>query len=224
MAKILLVEDDRDLAMALEDRLIREHYLVEVVHDGDEALNRLKCSEYDAVILDWNLPNTPGIEILKQLRSLGRNTPVLLLTARDNLQDKEAGLDAGADDYLTKPFEPRELSARIRSMLRRAINQVSNVLSAGPFTLDPQNFTASKNDHELRLQPKEFALLELFMRHPNEVFSHEALLTRIWASDSDTSPDTVRVYVGTLRNKIDGDGKQSYIETVFRRGYKFKCD
>lgn len=222
MSKILVVEDDRDLAMALEDRLVREHYSVEVVHDGEEALTRLQCSDYDAVVLDWNLPKTSGIDILRELRKGGRLTPVLLLTARGDVQDKEQGLDSGADDYLTKPFEPREFSARVRSILRRNTQQTSNEVKAGPFVLDPVKFIAAKNGQELRLQPKEFALLELFMRHPNEVFSHDALLTRIWASDSDTSPDTVRVYVGTLRSKIDGDSEPSFIETVFRRGYRFK--
>ncbi len=224
MAKLLLVEDDRDLAMAIEDRLNREHYLVEVVHDGAEALHRLKSFAYDAVILDWNLPDTSGIAIVQELRQSGGKTPVLLLTARGAVDDKERGFDAGADDYLTKPFEPRELSARIRSLIRRGTQQTSNLLKAGPFTLDPQNFTVFRNEQELKLQPKEFALLELFLRHPGETFSHDALLSRVWASDADTNPDTIRVYVATLRGKIDDSERQSYIETVFRRGYKFNSN
>jgi DNA-binding response OmpR family regulator len=221
MAKILLVEDDYDLAFALTDRLKREHYSVEVVDEGDRALDLLKSFEYDAIILDWNLPNMSGLAILKELRGRGIRTPVLILTARTDVNDKAQGLDTGADDYLTKPFEPVELSARIRAMLRRGSNQPSNVITVGPFTLDPQRFTVLKDGKEIHLQPKEFALMELFMRNPGEVFSQEALLNRIWASDSETSPESVRVYIGNLRKKIDGDNQQSYIETVYKRGYWF---
>jgi DNA-binding response OmpR family regulator len=221
MAKILLVEDDYDLAFALTDRLKREHYAVEVADEGDRALDLLKSFEYDAVILDWNLPNMSGLAILKELRGRGNRTPVLILTARTDVHDKAQGLDTGADDYLTKPFEPVELSARIRAMLRRGSNQPSNVITVGPFTLDPQRFTVMKGGLEIHLQPKEFALMELFMRNPGEVFSQEAILNRIWASDSETSPESVRVYIGNLRKKIDGDNKQSYIETVYKRGYWF---
>lgn len=221
MAKILLVEDDGDLAFALKDRLKREHYTVEVVDDGDRALHLLKTFEYDAVILDWNIPNLSGISILKELRSRGVGTPVLLLTARADVHDKAQGLDTGADDYLTKPFDPIELSARVRAMLRRGNKQPSNVITVGPFTLDPQHFTVSKDGEQIYLQPKEFALLELFMRNPGEIFSQEALLNRVWSSESETSPESVRVCIGTLRKKIDGDQAQSYIETVFKRGYMF---
>jgi DNA-binding response OmpR family regulator len=221
MAKILLVEDDYDLAFALTDRLKREHYSVEVVDEGDRALLLLKSFEYDAVILDWNLPNMSGLAILKDLRSRGVRTPILILTARADVQDKAQGLDTGADDYLTKPFDPIELSARIRAMLRRGSNQPANIVTAGPFTLDPQHFTVFKAGKEIHLQPKEFALLELFMRHPGEIFSQEALLNRIWSSDSETSPESVRVYIGNLRKKIDGDDEQSHIQTAFKRGYWF---
>jgi DNA-binding response OmpR family regulator len=221
MAKLLLVEDDQDLAFALTDRLKREHYTVEVADDGDQAMHLLKCFEYDGVILDWNLPNMTGLTILKDLRDRGIRTPVLILTARSDVQDKAQGLDSGADDYLTKPFDPIELSARVRAMLRRGANLPTNVITAGPFTLDPQHFTVQKNGKEIHLQPKEFALLELFMRNPGEVFSQEALLSRIWASDSETSPESVRVYIGNLRKKIDDEDGQSYIETVFKRGYWF---
>ncbi len=221
MAKLLLVEDDQDLAFAVIDRLKREHYTVEVADDGDQALHLLRCGQYDAVILDWNLPNMSGLAILKDLRDRGVRTPVLLLTGRSDVQDKAQGLDSGADDYLTKPFDPIELSARIRAMLRRGTNQPTNVITAGPFSLDPQQFTVFKNGKEIHLQPKEFALLELFMRHPNQVFSQEALLSRVWASESETSPESVRVYIGNLRKKIADDDEKTYIETVYKRGYWF---
>jgi two-component system, OmpR family, copper resistance phosphate regulon response regulator CusR len=224
MAKILLVEDDFDLAFALADRLKREHYTVEVADEGEQALHLLKCGEYDAVILDWNLPNMSGLAILKELRGRGVRTPVLLLTARSDVHDKAQGLDNGADDYLTKPFDPIELSARVRAMLRRASNQPTNLITTGPYTIDPQHFTVFKHGKEIHLQPKEFALLELFMRHPGEVFSQEALLHRIWVSESETSPESVRVYIKNLRQKIDGDDEQSCIQTVFKRGYCFVPD
>lgn len=221
MAKILLVEDDHDLAFSVTDRLKREHYTVEVVDEGEDALHLLKTFEFDAVILDWNLPDMSGLAILKELRNRGLRTPVLLLTARGDVSDKAQGLDSGADDYLTKPFDPIELSARVRAMLRRGSKQTANVISAGPFTLDPQHFKVFKEGVEIHLQPKEFALLEVFMRNPGEVFSQEALLNRCWLSESDTSPESVRVYVGNLRKKIDGGGQHSYIETLFKRGYVF---
>ncbi|HEY9712542.1 MAG TPA: response regulator transcription factor [Chroococcales cyanobacterium] len=224
MPKILVVEDDQDLSFALTDRLKRENYSVENAEDGGQALHLLKLAEFDAIILDWNLPDMTGLSVLRELRGHGVRTPVLMLTARSDVYDKEAGLDSGADDYLTKPFDPVELSARVRAMLRRGSGQSSNELRVGPFVLDSQKFRAYKNGEELQLQPKEFALLELFMRHPGEVFSAEALLARVWASESETSPESVRVYIGNLRKKIDSQGAASFIETAFKRGYRFAAE
>lgn len=221
MAKILLIEDDRDLSIILCDLLNEEGYSIEAAYDGASALDLLYAADYDAIILDWNLPKTSGVVILKEIRRRGNLTPVLLLTARGDLKDKTEGLDSGADDYLTKPFQPEELAARMRALLRRHSQQATNLLSLGPFTVDTQKYKVMKNAQEIRLQPKEFALLEFFMRHPEEVFSHDALLNRVWPTDSEASTETVRVYIGTLRSKIDEKGQASFITTVHRVGYKF---
>jgi DNA-binding response OmpR family regulator len=221
MAKILLIEDDRDLSTILSDLLEEEGYRVEAAYDGASALDLLHASEYDVLILDWNLPKTSGVTLLKEIRHRGNLTPVLLLTSRGDLKDKTEGLDAGADDYLTKPFESEELTARLRALLRRHSQQATNILSVGPFSLDTQKYKVMKNECEIRLQPKEFALLEFLMRHPEEVFSIDALLNKVWPTDSEASTDTLRVYIGTLRSKIDDKEKSSFITTVHRVGYKF---
>jgi two-component system, OmpR family, copper resistance phosphate regulon response regulator CusR len=221
MAKVLLIEDDRDLSTILSDLLEEEGYSVEVAYDGASALDLLQTAEYDVLIVDWNLPKTSGVILLKEIRHRGNLTPVLLLTARGDVKDKTEGLDSGADDYLTKPFQSEELTARLRALLRRQSQQATNILSIGPFTMDNQKFKVMKGDREIRLQPKEFALLEFFMRHPEEVFSLEALLNRVWPTDSEASTDTLRVYIGTLRSKIDDKDKPSFITTLHRVGYKF---
>jgi DNA-binding response OmpR family regulator len=221
MAKILLIEDDRDLSIILSDLLEEEGYSIEVAYDGASALNLLLSAEYDAIVLDWNLPVTSGVAVLKEIRHRGNLTPALLLTARGDIKDKTQGLDSGADDYLTKPFQPEELTARLRALLRRHSQQATNQLALGPFTMVSQKYQLMKDKREIRLQPKEFALLEFFMRHPGEVFSPESLLNRVWPTDSEASTDSVRVYIGTLRSKIDDRGKASFITTVHRVGYKF---
>jgi DNA-binding response OmpR family regulator len=221
MAKILLIEDDRDLSSILSDLLEEEGYSIETAYDGEGALNLLLATNYDVIILDWNLPVTSGVTVLKEIRQRGNLTPVLLLTARGDVKDKAQGLDAGADDYLTKPFQPVELAARLRALLRRHSQQATNILAVGSFRLDSQKFVVTKDGAEIRLQPKEFALLEFFLRHPGEVFSPEALLSRVWPTDSEASSDTVRVYIGTLRSKIDNRDRDSFIKTVHRVGYKF---
>ena len=221
MAKVLLIEDDRDFSTILSDLLEEEGYAIETAYDGASALNLLLAAQFDVIILDWNLPVTSGVKVLKEIRHRGNLTPVLLLTARGDVKDKAQGLDSGADDYLTKPFQPEELTARLPALLRRHSKQATNILSAGPFGLDSAKFLATKSGRELKLQPKEFALLEFFMRHPGEVFSPEALLSRVWPTDSEASTDTVRVYIGTLRNKIDERYRDSFIKTVHRVGYKF---
>ncbi|MBX9947767.1 MAG: response regulator transcription factor [Candidatus Obscuribacterales bacterium] len=222
MAKILLVEDDLEVCEVVSDWLTDEHYTIDVVNSGSEAIERLRFDKYDVLIFDWQLPDLTGIEICKRFRSKGGNTPVLMLTGKAEITDKETGLDAGADDYLTKPFHPRELSARVRALLRRSGELKPNVLTCGDIELDPQAFKVTKGGKEITLLPKEFALLEFFLRHPNQVFSPEALLDRVWSAESEASPDTIRVHITKLRGKIETEGQPSPIKTIHRQGYKWE--
>jgi DNA-binding response OmpR family regulator len=177
MAKILVVDDDKDLAGMLEDTLAVEHHTVELIHHGEEARDMLRVYKFDAVVLDWDLPGVSGLEVLRGLRGRGDTTPVLMLTGKSALDSKEQGLDSGADDYLTKPFEAREFTARVRALLRRASGLASNVLRARDVELDPATFSVTKNGAPVKLVQREFQLLEFFMRNPNRVFSAEAILS-----------------------------------------------
>lgn len=221
MSKIFLAEDDQNLADVLADWLEQAHHGVEVVHDGDEADFRLKTEQYDLIILDWDLPRLSGIEVCRRFREAGGSTPVIMLTGHSLTEEKVQGLDSGADDYVTKPFEFAELNARIRALLRRPQETKTNVLKAGDLELDATAAIARKQGNPIALLPREFALLEFFMRHPNQVFSADALLNRVWSTESGVAPDTVRVHITKLRSKIDTPGKQSMIQTVHRVGYRF---
>lgn len=219
MAKIVVVEDDQDLVNLIKGILAVERHTVESVQNGREAVTMLQMYPYDLVILDWMLPGKLGTEICKEYRDKGGSAPILMLTSKADIEDKEKGLDAGADDYLTKPFHPKELSARVRALLRRPQTVVSKTLAVGDIMLDPNQVIVKKGGQEIHLLPKEFALLELFLRYPSQVFSAEALLDRVWASDSSASLDTVRTYIKTLRKKIDTKEQDSYIRTVHGVGY-----
>lgn len=220
MSRILLVEDDQDLAQRIIKWLQAERHSVEHVANGREALEYLEGRQYDIIILDWQLPEVPGLDVCKQFRATGGTTPVLMLTGKADITDKESGLDAGADDYLTKPFHPRELSARLRALSRRPAEVVSDQLRAGDLVLQSSTFTVMKNGQRIELLPLEFSLLEFFMRHPGRVFPAEALLERVWPVNSDASPEAVRTVIKTLRKKIDKEGEQSTIRTIHGVGYK----
>lgn len=220
MAKILIVEDEATIADLVKAYLTSEHHIVEVVSDGNEAMERLKFYKYDVIILDWLLPGLLGVEVCKQFRASGGSTPVLMLTAKKQTQEKVYALDQGADDYLTKPFELQEVSARVRALLRRPQAVAGNVLKARNIVLETSTFRVSRDGEDVQLLPKEFALLEFFMRHPNQVFSAEALLDRVWSSDSEASPETIRTYIKRLRQKVDTKGQNSMISTVHGVGYK----
>jgi DNA-binding response OmpR family regulator len=223
MAKILLVEDEPDFSTLIGEYLRSEHHVVEAVASGEDALDRLRFYKYDVVILDWMLPKLSGIEVCKAYRSTGGTAPILLLTAKRHVDEKEQGLDAGADDYLTKPFEMKELYARIRALLRRPQVFSGSVLQVGELVLEPGSYKMTRSGAEIALLPKEFALLEFLMRHPNQVFSAEALLDRVWSSDSEASPETIRTYIKRLRKKIDVDGQPSILSTVHGVGYKLEA-
>lgn len=220
MAKILVVEDDLDLRSIVEDWLKHEHHLIETATKGDEAMELITTYPYDLIILDWQLPVLDGIQILQKFRQGGGRTPVLMLTGQDKTNHIETGLDSGADDYLTKPFHMKELSARIRALLRRPQNVIENVLKCGDITLNPRTYSVTRGGADLKLLPKEFALLEFFMRHPNQVFSTEALLDRVWRSENDAAPETVRTCIKRLRKKIDLENEDSIIETLHSVGYR----
>ncbi len=221
MAKVLIVEDDKQVSGLVCDWLIAQGHLPEPIYTGFKGLEHLRCFKYDLVILDWELPEMSGPEICQQYRREGGSTPILMLTGKIAVDNKEEGLDAGADDYLTKPFHLKELGARLRALLRRPTAVQSNELKAADITLRPGSRQAFKGQEELNLQPKEFALLEFFMRHPHQPFSSDALLERVWASESDAAPDTVRIQIMRLRHKIDAEGKDSMIKTLHRVGYMF---
>lgn len=220
MPKILIVEDDVGLSKMVRDWLTFEHHMVETANNGRDGLEKLQVYEYDLVILDWELPEVTGVEILREIRGRGSNMPVLMLTGKSSVNDKEEGLDAGADDYLTKPFHMKELSARVRSCLRRAGGNVANVLKVKDVELDPASFRVTRGGKEIQLLPKEFAMLEFLMRHVNQVFSAEALLSRVWASESEATVDAVSTCIKRLRKKIDQPDTDSFIRTVHGVGYK----
>lgn len=225
MAKILVVEDDTTLCKFISEWLALDHHNAEIVNTGDEALSRLKAYEYDLVVLDLELPNVTGIEILKDFRSGGGTTPVLILTGLKKIDDKLTGFDAGADDYLTKPFHGNELRARLKALLRRGGGSYSeDILKVGDLKLDATNYKVTKAGCEIHLRPKEFALLEFLMRHPGRVFQQEALLNRVWATESEATIDALTTCVRRLRQKIDDQGKPSTIRTVHGVGYSLDTE
>ena len=220
MAKILVVEDDRELAGVIEDWLKADNHSVDVAHDGRDASYRMRQYQYDLAILDWELPEMSGVEVCKKYRAGSGTMPVIMLTGRKATEDKISGLDAGADDYLTKPFELGELSARVRALLRRPSQFTGGTLKVRNLTLESETFRVTIDDKEVYLLPKEFALLEFLMRHPGQVFSSEALIERVWPSDSEASPDTVRTHLTRLRKKLDQEGQPPLFRTVHGMGYK----
>lgn len=222
MAKILIVEDDHFLCDLVKDNLSSLNHTVDIAHNGRAGLDMLSIAVYDVILLDWEMPEMTGVELLKQFRSRGGKTPVIMLTKKGSINEKEVGFDSGTDDYLTKPFEMRELQARLRALLRRPANIVSNVLSAGCLSLDTDKHEVTKDGQPVSLLPKEFALLEFFMRHPNQTFSSDAILSRVWSTDTDASEEAVTTCIRRLRKKIDTADKPSMISTVYGVGYKLQ--
>lgn len=220
MAKVLVVDDDKSLTTMLKDLLTFDHHSVEVAHDGDDASDKLTVSKYDLLVLDWDLPKSSGVDICRRLRGKGDLTPILMLTGKDHINDKTTGFEAGVDDYLTKPFHPKEFTARIGALLRRAAGQPSTNLVIRNISVDTLKFRVTKDGTDVELLPKEFAVLEFMMRHPDQVFSCEALLQRVWSSDSHTGPEAVRSCITRIRKKLEADGDPPLIKTVHGVGYK----
>jgi DNA-binding response OmpR family regulator len=222
MAKILVVDDDIELAEGLVEWLSDDEHVVDTAPTGEEGLALMDRFPYDIIVLDWTMPGMAGLEVCQRYRNMGGIAPIIMLTARGEIKDKESALDSGADDYLVKPFQPRELSARIRAILRSPRSVQSDVIQIGNLSMDMNGFTVVRAGHEVKLSKKEFALLEQFMRHPGHVFSIDALIDKIWASEKEATPDTVRVHMTRLRGKIEIEGLPVLIKTVHGVGYKLE--
>lgn len=219
--RILIVEDELDLANALARGLRQQGYAVDIAEGGERGWELGEIYDYDLLILDLNLPDMDGLEVCRRLRASRPNLLILMLTARDRLTDKVAGLDLGADDYLTKPFHFEELVARIRALLRRDMRVREPVLRVGDLKLDPASRTAWIGRHRLDLTRKEFGILEYLMRHPGEVVSQEDLIEHVWDKDVNLFSGSVRVHIYSLRRKLGDDAKHPrYIETVVGGGYR----
>jgi DNA-binding response OmpR family regulator len=223
--RILVVEDERKVASFIRQGLEEEGHAVEVAGDGAAALDLLLVSPaYDLVVLDVMLPKRHGLDVLKTLRARGVKTPVLILTARDAVADKVAGLDLGADDYLTKPFAFEELLARVRALLRRGTDQRASVLRLGDLTLDPVTREARRGRRRIELTAREYSLLDYFLRHPGRVLTRPMIAEHVWGLDFDSESNLVDVYVGYLRRKIDASGEPRLLHTVRGSGYVLKLE
>jgi len=217
--RILIAEDELSIARALKVMLEKNKYTVDMVHNGKDALDYIMQVEYDALVLDIMMPEMDGLEVLRRARARGIVTPVLFLTAKSEVEDRIAGLDAGADDYLPKPFVMGEFMARVRALTRRRGVYTANVLSFGNVQLDCDQYFLSVGGQRLRLNNKEFQLMELFMRNPRHVFSTEHLIERVWRLDANAEIDVVWTYIGFLRKKLRQLGASVEIRTIRGAGY-----
>lgn len=224
LMRILVVEDERDLNRVISKRLESEGYSVDRCFDGEEALDFIDVGEFDAIIMDIMMPRINGIEVLKQMRSRNNTTPVLLLTARDGIGDRVNGLDAGADDYLIKPFAFEELLARIRVMTRKASGNSTNVFSAADLTMDLNSHTVVRGDVNINLSAKEFEILEYLLRNKGIVLSREKIESHVWNFDYSGGTNVVDVYIRYLRKKIDDNFEPKLIHTVRGCGYVLRID
>lgn len=220
--RILVVEDDHKIASSVKRGLEQESMAVDVAYNGSDGFDLAASEEYDTIILDRLLPGMDGIEICSKLRKRGVHSPVLILTAKGQISDKVEGLNAGADDYLVKPFAFEELLARIKALSRRPKNSIGAVLKVSDLTLDTVTYEVKRGGKPIPLSSREFALLEYLMRHPGQILTKDQIIGHVWDYDADVLPNTVEVYVGYLRNKIDKPfGKFSeLIHTVRGFGYK----
>jgi two-component system, OmpR family, manganese sensing response regulator len=225
--RILLVDDEAEMAEPLSRILVREGYEVDVAYDGDRGGELAQQSHYDLLILDWMLPHQSGLQICQRLRSQGNATPVLFLTAKDTVDDRVLGLDAGADDYLVKPFELRELLARVRALLRRPValdappDPPPPRLQVGDLALDLENQLAYRQEREIDLSEKEAQLLAYLMRHPGQLLTHDQIHQYLWG-DSPEKPtsNALAAQIRLLRRKIETDGEAPLINTVYGKGYR----
>jgi DNA-binding response OmpR family regulator len=220
--RILVVEDEHRIANSIKKGLEQEKYAVDVAYTGSDGYDLASTEDYDLIILDILLPEMNGIEICQELRENKIHTPILMLTAKGQTEDKVKGLDAGADDYMTKPFSFDELLARVRALIRRQGSVLNSVLSVEDLTFDTKQFLVKRGEKSIRLSSKEFSLLEYLIRNKNNIVTKDQIISHVWDYDADILPNTVEVYIKNLRNKIDKPfiNKKPLIQTVRGFGYK----
>lgn len=221
--RILVVEDERRITAFIKRGLEEERYAVDVAYDGEEALDWAAVVDYDLIVLDVLLPKKDGIEVCRELRAQGNKVPILMLTARDAIEDRVRGLDSGADDYLVKPFAFQELVARIRALLRRSGEIKTTRLQVGDLALDTLTHRASRGGRVIELTAREYALLEFLMRHPGQVLSRTQISEHVWNYDFFTTSNVVDVYIRYLRRKIDKGFEVKLLQTVRGVGYKIEA-
>ncbi|ACK68149.1 two component transcriptional regulator, winged helix family [Rippkaea orientalis PCC 8801] len=221
--RVLLVEDDPRIATVLADSLKEQRYTVDVAEDGEKGWQLIEAFPYDLILLDVMLPKLDGISLCQRLRKSGYAIPVLMLTAKDTSEDKVMGLDVGADDYVVKPFDLPELSARIRALLRRGNTSLSPILAWNQLSLNPNTYQVTYGEKPLHLTPKEYSLLELFLRNPHLVLSRSMILDHLWSFEDPPSEEAVKVHIKELRKKLRNVGSlPDFIETVYGLGYRLK--
>ncbi len=220
--RILVVEDEKKVGSFIKKGLEEEHYAVDIAYDGEEGLTLAQINEYDLILLDIMLPRLDGMEVLRQIRRNGSNVPILMLTAKDSVEDIVSGLDGGSDDYLTKPFSFDELVARVRALLRRKAKEKMDLLTVGDLSLSTSTHRVKRGGREIELTAKEYALLEYFMRNPNRVLTRVLITEHVWDYHFDPSTNVIDVYVNYLRKKIDQGFEKKLIHTIRGSGYIMK--
>lgn len=220
--RILVIEDEHKIANSIKKGLQQEAYAVDVAYDGENGFDMASLGSYDVIILDWLLSGTDGVTVCRKLREQKMYTPILILTAKGQVADRVNGLNSGADDYMVKPFAFEELLARLRALIRRPKETLGTILTVAELKLDPLTFEVMRSGKAIHLSHKEFSLLEYLMQHPNQIISKGQIIEHVWDYDADVLPNTVEVYIGYLRNKIDKPFPQgvSLIHTVRGFGYK----
>ena len=222
--RILIAEDERDLNEMIRKKLTSEGYSVDTCYDGEDALAYLDVTEYDGVILDIMMPRCDGLQVLREMRRKGIHTPVMFLTARDSIEDRVKGLDAGATDYVVKPFSFKELMARVRAMTREKYGTSSSILQVGDLTMDTASQEVTRGERSIDLSAKEFALLRYMMTNSGIVLSRDMIEDHVWNYDYEGGTNVVDVYIRYLRRKIDEGEEQKLIQTVRGRGYVIRAD
>jgi len=220
--RILVVEDEKKVASFIKKGLQEEHYAVDIAYDGEEGLALVQINEYDLILLDIMLPKLDGMEVLRRIRGNGFGVPILILTAKDSVEDIVTGLDTGSDDYLTKPFSFAELVARVRALLRRKAKEKTDILTIGDLRLSTSTHRVKRGTREIELTPKEYALLEYFMRNPNRILTRALITEHVWDYHFDPETNVIDVYVNYLRKKIDQGFEKKLIHTIRGSGYMMK--